>query len=53
MLGLHSGTGGIPRDADMITNRLPLLINDAPTPPPLIVNNPGAQKLSIIRVDIY
>ena len=29
-------------------NRFPLMINDVP-PPPLIINNPGRQKLFIIR----
>ena len=30
------------------TNRFPLIINDVP-PPPVIINNPGGQKLCIIR----
>ena len=30
-------------------NRFPLIINDVPPPHPVIINNPGGQKLFIIR----
>ena len=30
-------------------NRFPLIINDVPTPPHVIINNPGCQKLFIFR----
>ena len=32
-------------------NRFPLIINDVP--PPLIINNPGCQKLFIIRGEYF
>ena len=33
-------------------SRSPLTINDVSLPPPLIINNPGGQKLCIIRGSI-
>ena len=32
-----------------IHNRFPLIINDVPPPPSLIINIPGCQKIFIIR----
>ena len=34
-------------------NRFPLIIHDVPTPPPVVMNNPGDQKLFIIRGGIF